>query len=122
MDRTRRIGFAIFVALSLVMLTLPLWAPPAKAAPRAQSAEECTLIADMAVVARALAEEKVDQALAEPIMLRIYDLKPRGLEMLRAVIVASFAQNESAEAWSAKVHLTCMVRGGYLDSILGTPL
>lgn len=46
----------------------------ANAAPKAESAVECGIAADMAVVARSLAEEQVQRPQANAIMARIYDV------------------------------------------------
>ena len=58
----------------LAVLLGSLAAAPAFAAPKAESAMECGIAADMAVVARSLAEEQVQPPQASAIMARIYDV------------------------------------------------
>ena len=49
-------------------------AATAFAAPKAESAMECGIAADMAVVARSLAQEEIQRPQASAIMARIYDV------------------------------------------------
>src|SRR5690606_4723052 len=56
------------------LLTGGMVASAAQAAPRAESALECGIAADMAVVAHSLAQEQVDRQRADAIMVRIYDV------------------------------------------------
>ena len=60
-------------------------------APRAESAQECAIAADMAIVARSLAQEKVQQEKAGSIMIRIYDVSEsaRGKELMKDILDAA---------------------------------
>ena len=65
----------------------------AVAAPRAQSALECGIAADMAVVAHSLAREEVQRTKADTIMARIYDVSQsdRGKELMKDILDAAYA-------------------------------
>lgn len=62
----------------------------------AQSAAECSIAADMAVVARALAEEGIEPEKAETIMRRIYDVAAsrRGEELMQAILETAYRERE----------------------------
>ena len=72
----------------------------AQAAPRAESAMECGIAADMAVVAHSLAAERLEQAKAGAIMARIYDVtaSQRGKELMDDILNAAYRSNDSAPA------------------------
>ena len=59
---------------SLLAAVLLAASPFTLAQERLQSAEECGVAADMAIVARSLAQEEVLPPKAETIMARIYDV------------------------------------------------
>jgi hypothetical protein len=122
---------AAFVAGALI-------APPAHAAPRAESAMECGIAADMAVVAHSLAREEVHRAKADAIMGRIYDVgeSERGKELMRDITDAAYnasggsasagaslpggaAAAPSGQKFAEELFATCMKSGGDMDMILG---
>src|SRR5438046_10142775 len=72
----------------------------AQAAPRAQSAMECGVAADMAVVAHSLAREQIQRPKADAIMVRIYDVSEsdRGKELMRDIIDAAYSKQHDANA------------------------
>ena len=76
-------------ALALIGLTC---ATGAVAAPRAESALECGIAADMAVVAHSLAKEDVQRTKADTIMARIYDVSQsdRGKELMKEILDAAY--------------------------------
>ncbi|HEV2432248.1 MAG TPA: hypothetical protein VGT43_12135, partial [Burkholderiales bacterium] len=67
----------------------------AAATPRAESATECGIAADMAVVARSLAQEEIKRPQAGAIMARIYDVSEssRGKELMKDIIDAAYRKN-----------------------------
>jgi len=75
---------------------------PAQAAPRAQSAMECGVAADMAVVAHSLAREEIQRQKADAIMVRIYDVSEsdRGRELMRDIIDAAYSKQRDMSASS----------------------
>ena len=100
----------------------------AMAAPRAESALECGIAADMAVVAHSLAKEEVQRAKADTIMARIYDVSQseRGKELMKDILDAAYGHSTAAAGGSASsqkfaedLFATCMKSGGNMDQVLG---
>ena len=95
--------------LGWVMATLfaLAWASAVMGAPRAQSAAECSIAADMAVVARALAEEAIAPEKAETIMRRIYDVaaSTRGEELMQAILETAYKERESAGRFAVRLNV-----------------
>jgi len=103
----------------------------AHAATRAESALECGVAADMAVVAHSLAREHIQRPQADAIMGRIYDVSEsdRGKEMLRDITDAAYGVQEeqgasaggtaSSQEFAEELYSTCMKSGGDMDTILG---
>jgi hypothetical protein len=102
---------------------------PAIAAPRAESALECGIAADMAVVAHSLAHEQVQRQKADTIMARIYDVaqSERGQALMKEILDAAYvpagpvAQGTSQE-FAQTLYSTCMKSGGDMDPVLGKKL
>jgi len=103
----------------------------AHAAPRAESAMECGVAADMAVVAHSLAREEIQRPKADAIMVRIYDVaeSDRGKELMRDITDAAYSAQRNASAsaggtasgqrFAEELFATCMKSGGDMDRILG---
>ena len=103
----------------------------AHAAQRAESALECSVAADIAVVAHSLAREQIQRPKADAIMVRIYGVSEsdRGRELLRDITDAAYGVQEEAGAsaggtassqkFAEELYTTCMKRGGDMDTILG---
>ena len=98
----------------------------AYAAPKAESAVECGIAADMAVVARSLAEEQVQRPKASAIMARIYDVSAsdRGRELMKDILEAAYRSTEgaSSQKFAEDLFATCMKTGGNMDTVLGRRL
>src|SRR5262245_3890533 len=102
----------------------------AQAAPRAESAVECGIAADMAVVAHSLAREDVQRPKANQIMARIYDVSEseRGQEIMKEILDAAYAQSTAAagggggQEFAEELFSACMDSNGNLDSVLGRKL
>jgi ribosomal protein S7 len=96
------------------------------AAPRAQSAEECAIAADMALVAQSLAREEIQPAKAAAIMARIYDVaeSERGQVLMKNILDAAYLRNTSASAptLAEELFTACMSSGGNMDAVLGRSL
>ena len=97
------------------------------AAPRAESALECGIAADMAVVAHSLAREEVQRNKADAIMVRIYDVaaSARGMELMNDILQAAYAKTESsasAQKFAEELFAVCMKTGGNMDNVLGRKL
>ena len=97
----------------------------ASAAPRAESALECGIAADMAVVAHSLAREEIQRAKAETIMARIYDVSQsdRGKELMKDILDAAYiSKGPSSQEFAEELYSTCMKSGGDMDQVLGKKL
>ncbi|HUQ74519.1 MAG TPA: hypothetical protein VM183_07320 [Burkholderiales bacterium] len=103
------------------------------AAPRAESALECGIAADMAVVAHSLAKEQVQRAKADTIMARIYDVSEsdRGRELMKEILDAAYVSNaaaggttpgQSGQKFAEDLYATCLQSGGDMDPVLGKKL
>ncbi len=105
-------------------LVAALTASGALGAPRAQSELECGVAADMAVVARSLAEEDVQRPKADAIMRRIYAVSTsRGQELMNSVVGAAYgAKLDSGQVFAERLLATCLENGGDMDDMLGRTL
>jgi lipopolysaccharide export LptBFGC system permease protein LptF len=121
------------VKLAAALVAAASVASAAQAAPRAESAMECGVAADMAVVAHSLARERIQRPKAQAIMVRIYDVgeSARGKELMRDIIDAVYSKPKDAGAsaggtssqkFAEELFATCMESGGDMDPILGRRL
>ena len=115
---------AKWLGIAILLLLALAWGSAAFGAPRATNERECTIAADMAVVARALAEEKLEPPKAELIMRRIYDVSPsaKGQQLLQTILSAAYRQREPAGKFASKLFTVCMQTGGNMDEVLGVSL
>ncbi len=115
---------------TIAALGAVLYLTGAHAAPRAESAVECGIAADMAVVAHSLAREDVLRPKANQIMGRIYDVSnsDRGKEIMQEILDAAYAQSTAAagggtgQKFAEELFAACMKTGGNLDGVLGKRL
>ena len=116
MNHMHTTSLAIFLALG--------GAPMAIGAQRAQSELECGVAADMAVVARSLAEEEVQRPKADAIMRRIYAVSTsRGQDLMNSVVGAAYgAKLDSGQVFAERLLATCLENGGDMDDVLGRTL
>ena len=94
-------------------------------APKAESAIECCLAADRAVVARSLAQEQVQPPQASAIMALIYDVSEsaRGKELMKDIIDAAYRkESATSQAFAEELFTACIKSGGNMDTILGKRL
>jgi hypothetical protein len=119
----------MYKLLALVFAAV-FFASPTFAAPRAQSAEECGIAADMALVAQSLAREEIQPAKARAIMARIYDVaqSERGTALMKDILDAAYTKNAAAggttdgrgaQKFAEELFVTCMKSGGNMDTMLG---
>jgi hypothetical protein len=114
----------LYKLLALAFITY-FFASSGFAAPRAQSAEECAIAADMALVAHSLARERIEPSKAGAIMARIYDVSEsdRGKELMRSILDAAYVRNVSQAApFAQELYAACMSTQGNMDAILGRSL
>ena len=98
------------------------FAASALAAPKAESAMECGIAADMAIVARSLAQEEIQRPQANAIMARIYDVSEsaRGKELMKEIIDAAYgSENSSSQKFAEQLFAACIKTGGNMDTVLG---
>ena len=106
-----------------------LCSTPALAAPRAESALECGIAADMAIVAHSLAREQVQRPKADAIMARIYDMgdSERGKALMKEILDAAYVPTAAAggttgQKFAEDLYSTCIESGGDMDAVLGKKL
>jgi hypothetical protein len=111
---------------TLIAILMAGMAGIAVAAPKAESATECGIAADMAIVARSLAEEQVQRPQAGAIMARIYDVSEsaRGKELMKEILEAAYRPTEQtpSQKFAEELFSTCMKTGGNMDTVLGRSL
>jgi len=86
---------------------------------------ECGIAADMAVVARSLAQEEVQRPQASAIMARIYDVSEsaRGRELMKDILDAAYRSGATnSQAFAEELFTSCMKTGGNMDNVLGKSL
>ena len=116
--------------LPALLIAAAFFASPTFAAPRAQSAEECGVAADMALVAQSLAREEIQPTKARSIMARIYDLaeSERGTALMKDILDAAYTRNAAAgstaegrvaQKFAEELFVACMKSGGNMDTVLG---
>lgn len=111
--------------LALVLFTLVLRS--AHAAPHAQSPEECSVLADVALVAATHAKHGIGEERTLAMLPDMYGgLDARGLEIAHSVVAAARSFFESTKGkpseFASALADTCMQRRGNLDAILGVRL
>ena len=109
----------------LALLVGAIAAQGALAAPQAESAMECGIAADMAVVARSLAVESIQRPQAGAIMARIYDVSEsaRGKELMKDILDAAYrSDGADSQEFAENLFTACMKTGGNMDTVLGRKL
>ena len=82
--------------------------------------QDCTSLGEVALVARALAEEKVDKPRAHSILRRIYEIPDEQARRLARVVVESAYKDSSpAGEFALKFETVCRVNQGDVASLLG---
>ena len=95
------------------------------AAPKAESAMECGIAADMAIVARSLAQEEIQRPQASSIMARIYDVSEsaRGKELMKDILDAAYGKEAvTSQRFAEELFNACIKSGGNMDTVLGRRL
>ena len=106
-------------ALAILAGVLTLVARDALAAPRANGPQECLVFADMALVARAAAEEGVGRAALDRMALKIYQMNDgRVREIAGLVVTQAYRERRSPLDYAVALAEACM-KGGNLDPVLG---
>ena len=111
--------------LAVVFAAFMLYLNVASAAPRAETPVECGMAADMAVVARSLAQEQIQRQKADAIMLKIYDVSQsdRGKQLMQEITDAAYSKPDgTSQNFAQELFAACMKTGGNMDTILGRRL
>lgn len=111
---------AMYKLLALIF-AVAFFSTEAFAAPRAESAEECGIAADMALVAHSLAREEIHRPKARAIMARIYDVSEseRGRALMQHILDAAYRRPvASAQSFAEELFAACIKTGGDMDAIL----
>ena len=86
--------------------------------------DECGIAADMAIVARSLAQEAIKLPQAGAIMARIYDVSDSARDEAdeRHSRRRLRQRNDSSQKFAEDLFTTCMKEGGNMDTVLGKRL
>ena len=104
--------------LAIALLGFPL---VALAAPRAASAEECAHAADVAVTARALAEEGLPAERTAKVLERMYP-KAVFAKWGEVIVKSAYADKRGAAQYASDLLKHCYTSQGNLDGFLGVAL
>ncbi len=105
------LALALLVAIMLLALCALSVSSPARAM-QAMQYSECELAADVALVARALAEEQLPKETAGKVLLRIYSTtSERGRSALSAILDQAFATREDPPHFSDRIGVACQASG-----------
>lgn len=109
---------AILFAAVLYLLAPPVALP----APKATSPQECAVLADMALVARAAAKHGVERAKLEAMLPDIYTVGTKDGEIIMGLLAAAAYRAVDIEpaVFAKLLGGGCMRSGGDMDAILGT--
>lgn len=116
-----RAAWTAFAVFLLALLSLPLWA-----APRAESPQECTLLADFGVIAATHAKHGITREATMEMAKDIYVLTPgvaRGPELMDLVARAAYTFIQQKQGtpgdFATLLFRVCNMSGGNLDPVLG---
>lgn len=109
----------LFAAMLFVL------APPvALSAPKAKSAQECAIFADLALTSSAAARHGMERKALEAMLADMYSINDdkRAGEVVAAVLDAVFggARGTEPRAFATALGRACMSTEGDMDSVLGT--
>ncbi len=115
-------AFCAFIAwMGAVAYAAP---PPAQAQEAPRLSEQCcAIVADMALVARSLAVEKVGRALAARVMAQVY-VSSAGSEaavlIRERVLATAYGRSDAPMDFARMVGSACLRSGGDQDAMFGT--
>ena len=112
--KPHRIAWRIFAAF-VVLLCLP-WPALADPATRGHPAD-CSIFADLAVTARALAAAKVDKSKAWTAISSMYQLNVIAREAIALqILAAAYRDNAPPPDFAGRLSITCHQNGGDLKT------
>jgi hypothetical protein len=104
---------ALALAISAAVLGLSI------AAPVLAENQECASLSDAGLLARALAEEKVEKRRAHAILRRIYEIPDdRSRRLARLVVESAYRDSSPASEFALKLEAVCKVSQGDVASML----
>ncbi len=87
-----------------------------------QYRQDCSSLAEVALLARALAEEKIDKPRAGSILARMYEIPDeRARRLARLVLESAYRDDSPADQFASKLEVMCRVTRGNMDSLLKAP-
>lgn len=111
----------ILFAAMLFVLAPP---PVALSAPKAKSAQECAIFADLALTSSAAARHGMERKALEAMLADMYSINDdkRAGDVVAAVLDAVFggARGTEPRAFATVLGRACMSTEGDMDSVLGT--
>jgi hypothetical protein len=92
-------------------------------ATRANNPAECELFADIAIVARALVENQVDEKQQGPVLEAIYaPNNSRAKFVVESILGAARRAEQPALSWAGELSKQCLQREGSIKQFLGVAL
>ena len=104
--------------MRVILLAILLFGQAVLAAPQMRSSAQCDLFTDMALVARALAEEQATDKLAYGVLYRVYSLEDRAERVEMAGLLMAHARKSELAAgkYAAMFNLICKHNRGNVDA------
>ena len=104
--------------MRIILLAILLFGQAVLAAPQMRSSAQCDLFTDMALVARALAEEQATDKLAYGVLYRVYSLEDRveRVEMAGLLMAQARKSELAAGEYAAMFSLICKHNRGNVDA------
>ena len=119
-DLPRAVLLALAVGVAALGLALVL-APYAAAAPRAANIDDCRMVAQVALLSRALAAEGVERTKAAAVVLHVYSPKTKaGAEVMTLVLEAAYRTRQRPLPYAEQLLKTCVDNKGDMDGVLGS--
>jgi hypothetical protein len=99
--------------------TLAFGVACAHAAAPESGGQDCASLGEVALLARALAEEKVDKPRAHSILRRMYEIPDaEARQLARLVVESAYRDSSPAGEFALKFEAVCTVNGGDITSLL----
>ena len=107
--------------VSIALAALLVTAIAAQAQPARITQQGCMVATDMALVARALAQQGVARSTAERVMAAIYlsEAEPTVAELRRRVTDRAYARQGTPQELAQDIFARCMGSGGDIDATFG---
>jgi hypothetical protein len=88
-------------------------------APDPDQRQGCASLGEVALLARALAEEQIDKPRAQSILARVYDIPDEyARKLARLVLESAYSDSSPAGEFATKLEMVCLVSRGDIESLL----